>query len=133
MNRAILTITIFLLLQIVGCKKSSTDGGSSTGKATVTFTNPLPVGSTPFRVILTSSADTLAPYPNLVLDISVPAGASVIKTDIPVGKRKLIGIRSFPGQCDVGQPPTNPIICTTYVNKNVEYLANQNYTTIIQQ
>ena len=120
------TIIIAALLSIAffSCKKSSTDGGSSTGTAKVTFTNSF--GSS-LRLLLTSTADTVYPFNNYIFDVDVVAGGSVTRLDVPAGKRKMVGFIV----CTAGQPIN--LACTTYVYKTVEYLANQTYTQPIKQ
>jgi hypothetical protein len=112
----------FLSLSVIFicCKKKSPQDNN--GYAKVIFKNNM---SMPIRLILTNTTDTVAPYSNNVLDIDVPEKGTVTKTDIPTGKRKLIGFIL----CSAGQPVIS-IACTTFVKRNAEYQANQTYTEL---
>lgn len=111
-------------LQLIACKKNSSDGGEQGTGATVTFTNN---ELYPQRVIVTGSgaADTLYPLPNRVLDIDVAARSSVTRTDIPEGTRKLIASVN----CTAGQ---TLVTCTSYVYRNVFYQKGNSYTEVLR-
>lgn len=109
---------------VIACKKSasSDNGGTGTG-ATVTFTNSEVIDK---RVILTSTTDTLYPFANSVLDITVQAKSSVTRTDIPAGKRKLVVLTN----CPVTQPVN--VSCTGVVYRTSEYIAARTYAELLQ-
>jgi hypothetical protein len=113
---AIVSLSVILIC----CKKKSSQDNN--GYAKVTFKNNMGMR---IRLILTNTTDTVAPYSNNVLDIDVPEMGTVTKTDIPTGKRKLIGLIV----CSAGQPIIS-IACTTFVKRNAEYQANQMYTEL---
>jgi hypothetical protein len=121
--KKLIIITTVISISFFSCKKNSSNRNSSTGTATVTFTNPI---RGDVRLLLTSVSDTLYPFNNYVLDVNVPGNGSVTRSDITAGKRKMIGFIA----CAAGQPIT--IACTTYVYKTVEYQANQTYTEPIR-